>query len=77
MQAAQQAHAEQMQSRLDMYRDAFLFVDTATPGWRILHLNQAAVDRLGGYSDQGLLLARFVMFCGACCLVASVRSVLA
>ena len=48
VQAAQQAQAEQMQSHLDMYRDAFLFVDTATPGWRILHLNQAAVDRLGG-----------------------------
>ena len=46
-QAAQEAHAMQMQGRLDEYRDAFLFVDTGTPGWRILHLNQAAIDRLG------------------------------
>jgi len=36
-----------MQGYLDTYRDAFLFVDTAAPGWRVLHLNQAAVDKLG------------------------------
>jgi len=46
-QAAQQAQAEQMQGYMDTYRDAFLFVDTAAPGWRVLHLNQAAVDKLG------------------------------
>ncbi len=36
-----------MQGYMDTYRDAFLFVDTAAPGWRVLHLNQAAVDKLG------------------------------
>ncbi|KAK9825366.1 hypothetical protein WJX81_004837 [Elliptochloris bilobata] len=45
--AAQDAHTMQVQGYLDEYRDAFLFVDTGTPGWRILHLNQAAIDKLG------------------------------
>ena len=40
-----------MQGQLDEYRDAFLFVDTGTPGWCILHLNQAAIDRLGETSS--------------------------
>lgn len=42
----------QMQGQLDEYRDAFLFVDTGTPGWQILHLNQAAIDRLGETSSS-------------------------
>lgn len=42
----------QMQGQLDEYRDAFLFVDTGTPGWQILHLNQAAIDRLGKMSSR-------------------------
>lgn len=42
-----------MQGQLDEYRDAFLFVDTGTPGWHILHLNQAASDRLGEMEQQG------------------------
>ena len=48
----------QMQGQLDEYRDAFLFVDTGTPGWHILHLNQAASDRLGEMSSWAPLSTR-------------------
>ena len=34
---------------MDSYKQAFMFVDVAVPGWRVLYMNEHAVERTGAH----------------------------
>ena len=48
----QQLHAPQQPKSMSMSQQAFMVVDVAAPGWRVLHMSRHALDRTGALPSR-------------------------
>ncbi len=53
---AQRAHTLRLLRTMDCYKEAFMFVDVSVSQWRVLFMNEQAIQETGGfpYCSSGL-----------------------